>query len=123
MYIISCWCLSYSLFSPMYRYIIIQFTIKNVQHLENFSLKDRKRSSFTTEPSQLKPSNPALFLQSHSRPSSDFLAKISDDDTPLFLSNTQFYFPLSPLLIRKAHKRTYLLALNSRSIGSILATV
>jgi hypothetical protein len=36
-------------------------------------------------------------------PSSDFLAKISGVDTPLFLQKTQFYFALSSLLFHIKH--------------------
>jgi hypothetical protein len=42
-----------------------------------------------------------LVLKYDSRPSSDFLAIIWCIDTPLFLCNTQFYFPLSLLLLHK----------------------
>jgi hypothetical protein len=61
--------------------------------------------ALTRGPSQLLPSDSAPVLQYGSGPSSDFLAKIFGVDTPRFLCSTQFYFPLSSLLLCKSSKR------------------
>jgi hypothetical protein len=50
-------------------------------------------------PGRLLPSDSALVLKYGSGSSSDFLAKILSVDTPPFLWKTQFYFPLSSLLL------------------------
>jgi hypothetical protein len=55
--------------------------------------------TLTRGPSPLKPSDSAPVLQYCSGLSSNFLTKILDIDTPLFLFNTQFYFSLSLLFI------------------------
>jgi hypothetical protein len=53
----------------------------------------------------LEPSDSAPGLQYDSGPSSGFLARILGVDTPLFLCNTQLYFPLCSLFLRKSRKR------------------
>jgi hypothetical protein len=75
----------------------------------------------TRGPGRLKTSDSAPVLQCGSGPSSDFLAKILVADTPLFLCNTQFYLPLSSLLLHKHYKgrRTYVVSDNSD--GSMFA--
>jgi hypothetical protein len=45
----------------------------------------------------------ALLLQCGTEPSTDFLAKILDVSTPLFLCNIQRYFSYSLLLLHKSH--------------------
>jgi hypothetical protein len=47
---------------------------------------------------------------------SEFLAKILGVNTPLFLCNTQFYFPLSSLLL---HRSIYIV--RSSSVSSMFA--
>jgi hypothetical protein len=63
----------------------------------------------------------ALVLQYVSGPSSDFLAKILGVDTPLFLCNTQFCFPLSSLLFCKSSKRIASSVYHRSSVGSLYA--
>jgi hypothetical protein len=58
----------------------------------------------TSGPGRLKSSNSAPVLQYGSGLSSDFLAKMWSTDTPLFLCNTQFYFPLPSLKVCKSLK-------------------
>jgi hypothetical protein len=52
----------------------------------------------------LKPSDSAPVFQRVSEPSSGFLTKILGVETPLFLCNTQFYFPPLSLLLHKSHR-------------------
>jgi hypothetical protein len=52
---------------------------------------------------------------------SDFLAKILGVVTPLFLFNTEFYFSLSSLLVRKSYKSMCTYFVNSSSVGSVFA--
>jgi hypothetical protein len=62
----------------------------------------------------------APVLQYGSGPSSVFLAKILGVNTALFLFNTQFYFPLSSLLVRKSHKSRQPYVISDSSVGSEL---
>jgi hypothetical protein len=59
----------------------------------------------TRGPGCLLPSDLAPVLQHGSVFSYDFLAKILGVETPLFLRNTQLYFPLSSLLLHTTHKK------------------
>jgi hypothetical protein len=68
---------------------------KNGLWEEQFMTKDSDYISYlelTRGPCRLLPSDSAPVLKYGSGPSSDFLAKIVNVDTPLFLCNTQFYF-------------------------------
>jgi hypothetical protein len=56
-----------------------------------------------------------------SGPSSEFLAKILGADTSWFLCNTQFYFPLSSLLLCKSNKRITSSVHHHSSVGSVYA--
>jgi hypothetical protein len=58
-----------------------------------------------TGPSRLKHFDLAPILHCRNGSSSDFLAKILEVDTPVFLCNTLFHFPLSSLLLLKSRKR------------------
>jgi hypothetical protein len=52
----------------------------------------------------------------------DILARILGGCyTPLFLCNTQFYFPLSSLLLHKCHKRRRTYIVRDSSVGSLFA--
>jgi hypothetical protein len=62
----------------------------------------------TRGPGRLKPSDSAPVLQYGSGPSSDFLAKILGVVNPPFLCNTQFYFPLSSLLLHKDRRSKHM---------------
>jgi hypothetical protein len=79
------------------------------------------RAGFTRGHSQLLPSDLAPVLQYGSGPSSDFLAKILGVNTPHFFHITQFYFPLSSLLLHKSHKRQNPYIVCSSSVRSMLA--
>jgi hypothetical protein len=78
-------------------------------------------SLLTREHDQLKPFDSALILHKDSKFPSDSLSKILGVNTPLFLFDTQFYFPLSSLLLRKSHKCMYHYTVHDTSIGSTLA--
>jgi hypothetical protein len=55
----------------------------------------------------------------YSGPSYNFLAKILGVDSPLFIFNTEFYFPLSLLLVHKSHKGSCTYAVCDSSVGSV----
>jgi hypothetical protein len=71
----------------------------------------------------LLPSDFTLVLQYGSGPSSDFLAKILDVNTPLFLYNAQFYLSYSSLLHCKSHKSRHPQVLHGSTAGSMFAYV
>lgn len=75
----------------------------------------------TRGPSQLLSPDWALVLQYGSGSPSDFLAKILDVDTPLFLFKTSFYFPFSPLLLCKSSRRIIPSVHHHSSVGSMYA--
>jgi hypothetical protein len=60
-------------------------------------------------------------LQNGRRPSSDFLTKILGVDTPLFLCNTQLYFPCPLLLLHKCSERRHPYVNCNSSVGSMFA--
>jgi hypothetical protein len=62
-------------------------------------------------------------LQDGSGHSYDFLAKVLGVDTPLFLFNTEYYFPLSSLLVHKSHKRRCTYVVSDSSVFSVFACV
>jgi hypothetical protein len=77
----------------------------------------------TGGPGRLLPSDLAPVLQDGIGPSSDFLAKISGVDIPLFLCNTQFYFPLSSLLFLSPIKENSLYFTVVASLVAYVSTV
>jgi hypothetical protein len=50
-----------------------------------------------------------------------FLAKTLGVNTPMFLFNTEFYFPLSSLLVHKSHESKLTYVVSGSSIGSVFA--
>jgi hypothetical protein len=72
-------------------------------------------------PRWLKPSGSTPVLQYDSGPSYDFMAKILYVNTPLFLFNTEFYFPLSSLLVHKSYKCRSTYIVSDSSVRSMFA--
>jgi hypothetical protein len=77
---------------------------------------DTKKGTQSIETSDL-----ATVLQCGSGSSSDLQAKVLCVNTPVFLSNTQFHFPLSSLSVCKLHKSRCTYIVSNSSDGSILA--
>jgi hypothetical protein len=63
-----------------------------------------------------KHSDSVSVLQYGTGLSSDFLIRILDVDTPVFLCNTQVYFPRSSLLVHKSHKSRHTYVVCDRSV-------
>jgi hypothetical protein len=64
--------------------------------------------------------NPPIWLWSRG-PSDDFLAKTLGVDVPLFLLNTELYFTLFSLLVRKLYKSRCTYVVSDSSVRSVFA--